>query len=61
LPRTREEAVNRALVSLRDAENAAARERIEARFETLFAQEGDAFRPRWLPEVRELLITWETT
>ncbi|HEY7296177.1 MAG TPA: hypothetical protein VH916_14120 [Dehalococcoidia bacterium] len=53
--------MNRALVSLRDAENAAARERIEARFETLFAQEGDAFRPRWLPEVRELLITWETT
>ncbi|HLZ69877.1 MAG TPA: class I SAM-dependent methyltransferase [Dehalococcoidia bacterium] len=59
-PRTREEAVQRALVALRDEENATARARIEARFDALFTHDGGGYFPRWLPEVRELLITWET-
>ncbi len=60
LPRTREEAMRRTLDNLNEIENARVRERIEANFETLFVQEGDVFRPRWLPDVRELLVTWET-
>lgn len=60
LSRGREEAVRWALGRLRDSENAQARARIESHFDQLFAEDGEAFRPRWRPDVRELLITWET-
>ena len=29
-------------------------------FEELFQQEPEGFIPQWIPDVREVLMTWET-
>lgn len=60
LPRTREEAISRALASLNAGDDAAARSAIEGPFDRLFVREGDVFRPLFLPDVREILVTWKT-
>ena len=61
-PQTREAAVEMALggrrVSAEDKDRA--RSRIEARFDELFAESAESFRPLWHRESRELLITWLT-
>lgn len=60
LPRMRDEAIDWALMRLRAENDARARAVIEQRFDELFAEDAAGFRPLWRPDVRELLITWET-
>jgi len=64
LPQTPEEAVQRALTSLElddDSERAGrAREILIARVEELFERTEVGYRPRFLPDAWEMLITWET-
>ncbi|MBI3328585.1 MAG: methyltransferase domain-containing protein [Nitrospinae bacterium] len=60
-PRTYEEAMAYSLagrwLSPRDRDRA--RGVIEAHFQELFEQTSEGFRPLWLMDTRELLITWE--
>lgn len=60
LPRTREQAVSFALERVEPPDPTEAAKRIEAEFDALFARRGEVFVPRWRPDTRELLITWET-
>ena len=62
LPQTHEEALQLALVgrSLRPKDEADTRSVIERRFQELFAQSPEGFRPLWRQDARELLITWGT-
>ena len=61
LPQTKEEAVEVALAGIwlapqhRDRADRVVREN----FDELFQQEPEGFVPRWMPDVREVLITWE--
>ncbi len=61
LPRTREQAVERALQGrwLRPEDRERARGVIEAHYDELFSATPVGFRPLWHPATRELLITWE--
>ncbi len=60
-PQTKEEAVKVALAGIwlapqhRDRADRVVREN----FDELFQQEPEGFVPRWMPDVREVLITWE--
>jgi len=60
-PQTKEEAVEVALAGIwlapqhRDRADRVVREN----FDELFQQEPEGFVPRWMPDVREVLITWE--
>ena len=45
---------------LRPEDAARARTILEDRFDELFHQSPQGFQPVWRPEIRELLITWET-
>ena len=58
---THDEAVEVALEGswLRPEDRNHARDVIETHFDKLFATSVQGFRPRWLPDMRELLITWE--
>ena len=33
---------------------------VREKFDELFIEDSDGFIPQWLPEVRQVLITWET-
>lgn len=60
---SRDEALESALWRhqwLRPEDEARAREIIEAHFDQLFQVSTQGIQPIWRPEVRELLITWET-
>lgn len=59
-PQTREEAVASAMERLRGPADDGARRRIESHFDELFTRGPEGFLPRWRPDVRELLITWES-
>jgi hypothetical protein len=61
LPQTREQAVEMALQGgwLRPEDRQRARGVIEARYDELFTESPEGFRPLWHPVTRELLITWE--
>jgi hypothetical protein len=59
-PPTREEAVNYALASGSAGKLRGARATADEHFDELFAPSEAGFVPRWLPDVREMLITWET-
>ena len=60
-PQTKDEAVEVALAGIwlapqhRDRADRVVREN----FDELFQQEPEGFVPRWMPDVREVLITWE--
>ncbi len=59
LPGSREELIQWALQLMpTDASPDGAR-RIEARFQELFAETPNGFRPVWRPKVRDLLLSWE--
>ena len=62
LPQTHQDAVHWALQGqwLRPADQARARDLVEAHFHELFAQRPEGFRPLWYQAARQLLITWET-
>ncbi len=60
LPQGREEAVKQWAEQLRARDREQAMTRIDAQFETLFTVSDDGIRPRWRPDCREMLITWET-
>jgi 2-polyprenyl-3-methyl-5-hydroxy-6-metoxy-1,4-benzoquinol methylase len=62
LPQTRNQAVAMALQGqwLRPVDRERARRVIEAQYDELFSATPEGFRPLWLPETRELLITWGT-
>ena len=62
LPQTRDQAVAMALQGrwLRPADRERARRVIETHYDELFSATPEGFRPLWLPETRELLITWRT-
>lgn len=60
LPRSREEAVNWALLRLRREDDPAARAAVEAHFDELFSPSPAGLRPLWRPDVREMIITWES-
>tara|TARA_Y100000780_G_scaffold156767_1_gene141483 strand:- start:878 stop:1597 length:720 start_codon:yes stop_codon:yes gene_type:complete len=61
-PQTKEDAVEVALAGVWLARQH--RERAETvvreKFDELFQQDSDGFIPQWLPEVHQVLITWET-
>ena len=60
---SRDEALESALWRhqwLRTEDAARARAIIEDRFDELFHESPQGFQPVWRPEIRELLITWET-
>ncbi|MFN0096189.1 MAG: class I SAM-dependent methyltransferase [Dehalococcoidia bacterium] len=57
-PQTREEAVTLAIGTVDAEGEPGARERVEAHFDTLFASTDRGFRPLWVPDVREMLISW---
>jgi hypothetical protein len=61
LPQTRDQAVEMALQGgwLRPEDRQRARGVIDARYDELFAESPEGFRPLWHPVTRELLITWE--
>lgn len=59
LPQSREEAIAWAALRVR-AEVERARAAIEAHFDRLFRATERGMMPRWRPEARELLITWQT-
>ena len=59
LPRTREDAIDRAVQTPGMENDPRARAVIEAHFDELFTPIPEGFRPTWLPDARELLITWE--
>jgi len=60
LPRSRDEAVQWALQALPTDPPADGIQRVEARFQELFAETPEGFRPLWRPRVRDLLVTWES-
>lgn len=62
LPQTHQDAVHWALQGrwLQPADQARARDLVEAHFHELFAQRPEGFRPLWYQATRQLLITWET-
>ena len=62
LPQSREEAIDLALRGrwLKHGDQDRARKLVEESFEDLFDVGGEGFRPKWPPDMRELLITWET-
>jgi hypothetical protein len=61
LPQTRAQAVEMALQGgwLHPEDRERARGMIDARYDELFAESPEGFRPLWHPVTRELLITWE--
>lgn len=59
-PPTRDDAIAFALESATAEHLPGARERVVEAFDDLFAAGEDGFVPRWVPDPRELLITWET-
>lgn len=61
--KSRDEALESALWRhqwLRPEDEARAREIIEAHFDQLFQVSTQGIQPIWRPEIREMLITWET-
>jgi hypothetical protein len=60
-PRTHDEAIANALVGrwLSPRGRDRARGVMEIHFEELFEETSEGFRPLWLTDTRELLITWE--
>ena len=62
LPQTMEEALQLATQGqwLGSKEQDRARELITDRFDEFFEEGDGGFLPRWLPDARQLLITWET-
>lgn len=61
LPQTKDEAVDFALDRLAVQEKDRARRIVTERFDELFSRREAGYRPRWRPQAREMLITWETT
>ena len=59
-PPTREEAITYAVESGSATELPEARETVEKHFDELFVESEGLYVPSWLPDVREMLITWET-
>lgn len=59
LPATKEEAVQWALQLLPTDPPAGGGGRVEARFQELFTETPEGFRPLWRPRVRDLLVAWE--
>ncbi len=59
---SREEAVELALAVrwLKPEDKNDARRIIELYFDELFSRSGAGFSPKWRPDMREMLITWET-
>ena len=57
---TRAEAIDASIAQFRPRDEEAARQRLEAAFDTLFAETPQGFRPALRPDTREMLITWET-
>ena len=61
-PKTEEDAIEMALEGIWLASHH--RDRGEAivrrQFDSLFEESADGFMPLWLPEARQVLITWET-
>ena len=62
VPLTREEAVEQASAGrwLKPEDKDEGRRVIERHFDELFSHGSAGFSPKWRPEMRELLITWET-
>ena len=60
LPSTREAAVQYAIEVAYAASVATAEETVERHFDELFRATPDGFVPTWLPDAREMLITWTT-
>jgi len=62
LPQTRDQAVAMALQGqwLRPEDRERAHRVIAAHYDGLFSATPEGFRPLWLPETREVLITWRT-
>ena len=61
-PPTKEEAIKMIMEDrvVKPANRGRAKALFEAHFDELFAPGDDGFVPQWRPDMRELLITWET-
>ena len=57
-PATREQAIHLAVVRGNAEHVPGAAALVEAHFQELFSPSPDGFVPRWIPPVREMLITW---
>ncbi len=57
---TREETIEASIAQVRPLDREAARQRLEAAFDTLFVETPRGFRPAQRRDSREMLITWET-
>lgn len=60
LPQTRDEALGSALIGMDGGMRERPQKYIEEHFDELFARTEAGLRPLWRPEIRQLLITWET-
>lgn len=62
VPQTREDAIALALNGgwLKPEDQDRAQKLVEERFDELFEDGTEGFRPKWRSEIREILITWET-
>ena len=62
IPQSRERAVEMALESrwLKDEDQTKAASIVESHFPQLFEETAGHFRPLWIADARELLVTWET-
>ncbi|MBI5949119.1 MAG: methyltransferase domain-containing protein [Chloroflexi bacterium] len=58
---TREETIEATIAQVRPLDREAARERLEAAFDTLFVETPRGFRPAQRRDSREMLITWEVS
>lgn len=58
---TEDDALNLAVNTLRASpDDAALRERLRTRFDTLFGRTPDGFRPAWPRRIMQLIVTWPT-
>lgn len=62
VPTSREQATDLALRGrwLKAEDQDRARRLVDGRFDELFETGSEGFQPKWRPEMREILITWET-
>jgi hypothetical protein len=62
IPQSRERAIEMALESrwLKDEDQTKVAGIVEAHFQQLFEEKSGGFRPLWITDCRELLVTWET-